>query len=144
MIRRVSTVFKKSKNDKPKKGEAEAATNGSKKSATNGTSHKEKAPEQLTNGAESSDIAVKRTDVEGAFEKYAPLIHASRGPLPAQAGDGSYLEHDEPSGLFQDLKAIGFKDVATLRDYLKNKASGELIDDKTMIMERIIQVQSTI
>lgn len=137
MIRRVSTVFKKSKNDnKPKKSETDSATNGSKKSTTNGTS-KDKP---LITGTNGSDHPVRRADVEGAFEKYAPLIHASRGPLPAQSGDGSYVDHDEPSGLFQDLKAIGFKDVATLRDFLKNKASGELIDDKTMIMERIIQV----
>lgn len=133
-------MFKKSKNDnKSKKSETDSATNGSKKSTTNGTS-KDKAPAPLTNGTDGNDHPVKRTDVEGAFEKYAPLIHASRGPLPAQSGDGSYLDHEEPSGLFQDLKAIGFKDVATLRDYMKNKTSGELVDDKTMIMERIIQV----
>lgn len=138
MIRRVSTVFKKSKNDsKSKKSDADSATNGSKNGTTNGTS-KDKAPAPVTNGADANDHPVKRTDVEGAFEKYAPLIHASQSPLPAQSGDGSYLEHDEPSGLLQDLKAIGFKDIATLRDFVKNK--GELVDDKTMIMERIIQV----
>ena len=35
---------------------------------------------------------------------------------------------------------MGFKDVKTLRDVIANKASNALMDDKTMLMERIIQV----
>jgi len=58
-----------------------------------------------------------------------------------QSGDGSYLEHDVPTGLMQDLKALGFRDVGTLINVMKNKANGGLVDDKTYLMERIIQVQ---
>ena len=39
-----------------------------------------------------------------------------------------------------DIKAMGFKDVHTLIDVMKNKASGELQDDKTYLMEHTIQV----
>ena len=63
-----------------------------------------------------------------------------RQPLPTQSGDGSYLDHAQPSGLMSDIKAMGFKDVHTLIDVMKNKASGELQDDKTYLMEHTIQV----
>ena len=35
---------------------------------------------------------------------------------------------------------MGFKDAHTLVDLMKNKASGDLVDDKTYLMEKIIQV----
>ena len=42
-----------------------------------------------------------------------------------------------------DIKAMGFKDVHTLIDVMKNKATGELQDDKTYLMEHTIQVSHT-
>jgi len=39
-----------------------------------------------------------------------------------------------------DLKNLGFKDLKTLREVIESKAKGELVDDKTYIMERVIQV----
>lgn len=35
---------------------------------------------------------------------------------------------------------MGFKDVHTLMDVMKNKATGDLQDDKTYLMEHTIQV----
>lgn len=87
---------------------------------------------------------MKREEVEAIFDKYAQAIHASREPLPNQTGDGTYLKHDQSSGLFNDLKSLGFRDLNTVKDLIKQKASGELIDDKTYIMERIIQVWNTL
>lgn len=66
--------------------------------------------------------------------------HKQRRPLPTQAGDGLYLDHAQPSGLMSDLKALGFKDVHTLIDVMKSKATGQLQDDKTYMMEHTIQV----
>lgn len=43
-----------------------------------------------------------------------------------------------------DIKAMGFKDVHTLIDVMKNKATGELQDDKTYLMEHTIQVRQRI
>ena len=83
---------------------------------------------------------MNRAEVVAVFEKYAQAIHASRKPLPNQTGDGTYLKHDQSSGLFNDIKALGFRDVNTVKDLIKNKATGELVDDKTYLMERIIQV----
>ena len=78
--------------------------------------------------------------MESSFEQFAQLIHAARRPLPTQSGDGAYLDHAEPSGFLQDVKALGFKDAKTLMEVMKSKATGELQDDKTYIMERTIQV----
>lgn len=43
-----------------------------------------------------------------------------------------------------DIKALGFKDVHTLIDVMKNKATGELQDDKTYLMEHTIQVSDRV
>lgn len=89
---------------------------------------------------ETVDHSANRQDVESSFGKYAQVIHTSQSPLPTQTGDPAHLEHSEPSGLFQDLKSLGFKDVGTLMQVMKNKASGELQDDKTYMMEHVIQL----
>lgn len=68
------------------------------------------------------------------------LNHLQRRPLPTQSGDRLYLDHAQPSGLVSDIKAMGFKDVHTLMDVMKNKATGDLQDDKTYLMEHTIQV----
>lgn len=89
---------------------------------------------------ESIDHSASRTEIEDSFQKFAQLIHASQRPLPTQTGDGAYLDHAEPTGLVQDLKSIGFKDVNTLMQVMKSKTSGKLQDDKTYLMEHVIQV----
>ncbi len=90
---------------------------------------------------EHIDHSASRADVESSFNKFAQLVHASRRPLPTQSGDGAYLDHTEPTGLMQDLKNIGFKDVETLMEVIKTKASGQLQNDKNYMMERVIQVR---
>lgn len=81
-----------------------------------------------------------REEVSNVFKDFAQLIHASRRPLPNQSGDGSYLDHEEPTGLMTDLRSMGFKDLKTLKDVMAVKASGQRADDKTYLMERVIQV----
>ena len=88
------------------------------------------------------DRSVTRGDVESSFQQFQQLINASERPLPTQTGDNSYSEHEAPSSLFQELRTLGFKDVQTLREVISSKATGALTDDKTMIMERVIQVLS--
>lgn len=85
---------------------------------------------------------MKRAEVVAVFEKYAQAIHASQEPLPNQTSDGTYLKHDMSSGLINDIKALGFRDVNTVKDLIASKASGELVDDKTYLMERVIQMVS--
>jgi len=52
------------------------------------------------------------------------------------------LKQDVSSGMMQDLKSLGFKDVKTLMAVMKIKVIGELADDKTYLMERVIQLIS--
>lgn len=78
--------------------------------------------------------------MSSTFEEFAQVLHAAKRPLPSQTGDGSYLNKEEPTGLMADLKNLGFKDLKTLREVIEGKAKGELVDDKTYIMERVIQV----
>ena len=130
-------------------------TNGSYANGaeTNGTSNEKPGPTKRGSSfgfaskksrtqasAPTTDHAASRADVENAFAQYAQLIHASRQPLPSQSGDGAYLDHEEHSGLLSDIKALGFKDVHTLMDVMKNKATGDLQDDHTYLMEKTIQV----
>lgn len=148
MLRRFSTNFKKNKGDRDQEPKENGAVKQNGAAKQNGTPKQSKrqskvSPTQRKPVAEE-DNSAKRTEVASIFERYAQLLHASRRPLPNQNGDGTYTDHDSSSGLFQDLKTFGFKDASTLKDLVKSKASGELVDDKTMLMERIIQVQHPI
>ncbi|KAF2200007.1 putative fatty acid oxygenase PpoC [Delitschia confertaspora ATCC 74209] len=94
---------------------------------------KQPQPEQVDNIEE-------REAVNSVFADFAQVIHASKRPLPAQTGDGSYIEKEEPTGLLSDLRKMGFKDLKTLKEVISSKATGKLVDDKTYIMERVIQL----
>lgn len=133
MLRRFSSSFKKSK------GERDSKDNGPQ---VNGKRQSKLSPIRRKSSSEEEEDSEKRGEVAGLFEKYAQLLHASQRPLPNQNGDGTYVDHDTSTGLFQDIKSMGFKDFGTLKDVIKSQTSGELIDDKTMLMERIIQVIS--
>ncbi len=87
------------------------------------------------------DHAASRSEVENSFTAFAHLVHAAQRPLPNQSGDGTYIEEKQQhSGLWADLRSLGFKDAKTLTEVMKNTASGALVDDKGMLMERVIQV----
>lgn len=85
--------------------------------------------------------AASRAEVESSFTAFAQLIHAAQRPLPNQTGDGTYIEEKQQhSGLWADLRSLGFKDAKTLTEVMKNTATGALVDDRGMLMERVIQV----
>ena len=139
MLRRFSSKLTgKGKND-DSNGHANGGNHGVKADQPDGARrHSSFVPQKKPK--ETVDHAMSRGEVESSFQRFAQLIHASRRPLPTQSGDGAYLDHAEPSGLMQDLKSIGFKDVNTLMQVMKQKKSGTFQDDKTYIMERVIQV----
>lgn len=140
MFRRLSKSFSRKKDSN--KGGVNGHTNG----YTNGTSSKNTAvtnghaSETSTDDHSSKETSATREDVQSTFEQFAQLIHASQRPLPNQAGDGAYLEKDEPTGFWADIKALGVKDVRTVRHIMEDKASGLPQDDKKMHMEEVIQV----
>lgn len=79
-------------------------------------------------------------DSSSTFKDYKQVIHAARRPLPTETGDGSYVEEETSSGIWADLRSMGIKDASTLVSFLENKVTRQSIDDKTMLMERVIQV----
>jgi linoleate 10R-lipoxygenase len=146
MLRRFSTNFKKSKADKADKAEKadrESKPNSSNANGTTATStstKRQSKPPAPRRSSSDSGHGGDNEDTPAVFEKYAQVLHASSRPIPHQGGEAAYLEKEHPSSLFNDLRSLGFKDFSSLKDVIKTKINGELTDDKTMIMERIIQV----
>ncbi|KAI0891686.1 linoleate diol synthase [Annulohypoxylon nitens] len=83
-----------------------------------------------------------REGVSAVFSQFSQLLHASQRALPTENGDGSYKDTViQRTGLKRDLKYLSMKDVKTVLDLARSKLKGEqLVDDKTMIMERVIQL----
>lgn len=91
--------------------------------------------------AERSEASpATRTDVEATFTQFASLIHASNRPLPDQTGDGSYIQKEESTGFWADMKSLGVKDLVTVKNIIADKASGLPQDDRKMHMEQVIQL----
>lgn len=150
MLKRLSSQFgKKDKNKERANGQkVNGVTNGvngvdgvnGSNRATNGTEVPGKATAP-TAYHEKSDHEASRKEVESSFTAFAHLVHAAQRPLPNQSGDGTYIEEKaEHSSLWGDIRSLGFKDAKTLGEVMKNTASGANVDDKGMLMERVIQV----
>ena len=140
MFRRLSKSFGRKKDSKD-------GVNGHTNGYTNGTSSKNAATTGHHASNSSSDhdsskeTSASREDVQSTFEQFAQLIHAAQRPLPNQTGNGAYLEKEEPTGFWADIKSLGLKDVRTIKNIMEDKASGAPQDDKKMLMEQIIQVR---
>lgn len=65
---------------------------------------------------------------------------AALRPLPTQTGDGSYIQTPNVTGLAQDLSHVDLKDAETLAEVAKTALTGETVNDRDYIMERVIQV----
>lgn len=149
------SLLRRDKSQRSEKPRAEDGTNGKpaperRRSSLHGLPWSEKKEKPVVNGVNgakhrsSSDHDAHREEVENVFSQYAQLVQAANRPLPTQTGDGTYIDHPTPSSLFQDLRALGFKDVNTLMDVMKEKTAGGLADDKTYLMERVIQLVSAL
>ncbi|KAI9876483.1 MAG: hypothetical protein M1830_006422 [Pleopsidium flavum] len=133
MFKRFSSTFRKGR---PRD---EKTDNGHLSSQKAGLDPTAKSSALETQETDNTHHSVKREEVQSSFQQYAQLVHAVQRPLPTQSGDGSYLEQDVPASMMQDLRSLGFKDVKTLMAVKKTKASGALVDDKTYLMEYVIQ-----
>ncbi|KAL2835185.1 Psi-producing oxygenase A [Aspergillus cavernicola] len=69
-------------------------------------------------------------------------VSASLRPLPTATGNGTYIAEATQTGLVKDLGHVDLNDVRTLADVVKNAATGDPVDDKQYIMERVIQLAS--
>ncbi|KAL9587477.1 MAG: hypothetical protein Q9212_000179 [Teloschistes hypoglaucus] len=138
MLRRFSSKFGgKKKEDGQNKGSLSGGRNGNVNGLVNGDG---KPTSLAVQKPDAPNHSVTSGDVQSNFEKFAQLLHASNRPLPAQSTDGASLEDSQPSGLMQDLKTFGFKDLNTMMQVMKGKATGELQDDKTYVMEKLMQL----
>ncbi|KAE8373908.1 heme peroxidase [Aspergillus bertholletiae] len=133
MLRRFSTNFKKSKGDR------EAKPNGAQ---VNEEKRQSKAPTARKASADQVPSG-KAADGTSVFDKYAQVLHASQSPLPNQTGDGCTFEQHHGS-LMQDFQSLHYEDLATAKELVKTKAKGEHVDDKTMLMERVIKLVSSL
>ncbi|KAE8145267.1 heme peroxidase, partial [Aspergillus avenaceus] len=75
-----------------------------------------------------------------SVKQFVKLYHASRRPLPTETGDGSYIENDSHASIWDDLRSVGIKDANTVKDIVESQVSRLPVDDKTMLMERTIQL----
>ncbi|KAG9234558.1 heme peroxidase [Amylocarpus encephaloides] len=96
--------------------------------------------------SDGPDHSVSRDGIVESIEKFSKVIHLAGRPLPSSTGDGSYIVDTKPTGgLLEDLKNLRAKDYATLHMLLKKELSKDhLTDDKTMVMERVIQLVSNL
>lgn len=144
MFRRLSKTFNRNKESNKE------ATNGHSNGYSKGVPSKSIAARNDRVSASSSDhhsskeTSATRADVQSTFEQYAQLIHAAQRPLPNQSGDGAYLEKEDSSGFFADLKSLGLKDIRTVRHIMEDKAAGKPQDDRQMHMEEVMQVRKIV
>ncbi|EZF26328.1 hypothetical protein H112_01540 [Trichophyton rubrum D6] len=80
-------------------------------------------------------------EIEKGVSDVSRAISASLRPLPVASGDGTYLPTTHTTGILDDLAHMKLGDAGTLAEVAKLAATGQLIDDKRYIMERIIQVR---
>ncbi|TGZ79433.1 heme peroxidase [Ascodesmis nigricans] len=90
-----------------------------------------------------------RKEVDDVFSKFAGLIQASNRPIPNRYGDGR--DHDateeQQTGVWNDMKVLkkgGYlgETLKTLWMHMSHARKGGPVDDKTMIMERMIQLSA--
>jgi linoleate 10R-lipoxygenase len=103
-----------------------------------GTREQREAPSAEPPERIKSEVAAESS---AKFTEAREVIHAARRPLPTETGDGSYVGDEPSSGLWKDLRSLGIKDASTLASFLENKVTGQYMDDKTMLMERVIQAR---
>ncbi|KAJ5102586.1 Psi-producing oxygenase A [Penicillium argentinense] len=74
------------------------------------------------------------------IKKIEKVVEASLRPLPTETGDGTYVLNKKATGLAKDLGHIDLKDMKTLVDVAKSAVTGEPVNDRDYVMERVIQL----
>lgn len=89
-----------------------------------------------------SDQNSIRGEIEKSLSQLNNVVSASLRPLPTETGDGTYVtDSSATTGILKDLGYVHIKDVETLVDVTKSAATGDPVNDREYIMERIIQVR---
>jgi hypothetical protein len=130
------------------------ATNGSKE--VNGSKSSTSASSASDTGVKLASLAkpkptplvvqhtkADRKGVKNAFAQYAQVVQATVTPLPHQGGVGTKTQ--KWGKLTDDIKTLRGADFKTLKAVVVGKIKGEKIkDDKTMLMEQVIQLVSNL
>jgi linoleate 8R-lipoxygenase/9,12-octadecadienoate 8-hydroperoxide 8R-isomerase len=77
---------------------------------------------------------------ESPLAQIEQVIKASLRPMPTETGDGTYVKGNTTTGLAQDLSHVDLKDVKTLAEVAKSAITGDPVNDREYIMERVIQL----
>lgn len=85
-------------------------------------------------------MAEKESNSSGKIAQLEQVVAAALRPLPTQTGDGSYVKEPTVTGLAKDLLHFDLKDAKTLADMAKAAVTGDAVNDRDYIMERVIQV----
>lgn len=83
-----------------------------------------------------------REKIGAAIKSVSDLIKAATAPLPTQTGDGSIINKQKSTGVLKDVVQMRPRDVLTLVDLAKEAITGEPINDKTFLMERLVELSS--
>ncbi|KAF1939138.1 hypothetical protein EJ02DRAFT_352903 [Clathrospora elynae] len=101
--------------------------------------------------ADLSELSKLRNTLGGSFKAAASLIGAAAAPVPDQTGDGSKITPEEKASLYKtiegglrDLSYLGIDNVESLLKIQKEKMLGALTDDKTYLMEGLIQTAAAL
>ncbi|KAL9089341.1 MAG: hypothetical protein Q9159_002557 [Coniocarpon cinnabarinum] len=84
------------------------------------------------------DHGQSRLDIAKAVNSLSNLVSHSMRPMPDKFGDSSYDKEEPHPSVFKELRTIGVGDVEALAEKLQ--VGKDLVDDKTMLMEHIIQL----
>ncbi|KAJ5160844.1 Psi-producing oxygenase A [Penicillium canariense] len=77
---------------------------------------------------------------ENPIAQIEQVVKASLRPLPTETGDGTYVKGSTTTGLAKDLSHVELKDVKTLAEVAKNAITGDPVNDREYIMERVVQL----
>ncbi|KAF2460437.1 heme peroxidase [Lineolata rhizophorae] len=102
--------------------------------------------------ASPSQLDEIRSEVDGKFKALVGLINAMKRPVPNETGDGTELDKEDyhtdvkdvVSNSLSDLAHLGISDIGTLIKLQRNKMTGDLVDDKTYLMEGLIKVAASL
>jgi hypothetical protein len=100
--------------------------------------------------ATPSEIEKFRAKAESGFAQLAQLVNAIRAPVPTQTGDGTELalKPDSPDLIqkindsLSDIRHLGLTGIDTLIQVAEKGKTGDPWNDKTYLMEKLIEVGS--
>jgi len=82
-----------------------------------------------------------RADIESAIAQISDALQASLRPLTTETGDYIPLSDGKAKlDMLSGVKHLSIRNLQTVKDVLVEGLDGSLIDDRTYIMERVIQL----